>query len=64
MSSNWKKKLRTMAGAVSLINGFWAFQLQAGATEIDLTPIAAAVLSGWGCYFAIAWIIGGLRSDR
>lgn len=64
MRSNFKKMMRNLAAAVSLLNILWAFQLQAGMAEKDWTPIAAAGLSAWACYFAITWIIGGLRSDR
>ena len=64
MRSNIKKMLRNLAAAVSLLNVLWAFQLQAGAAEKDWGPIASAGLSVWACYFAINWIIGGLRSER
>jgi hypothetical protein len=64
MGSGLKRVMRNVAGGVSLLNGFWAFQLQAGAAEKDWAPIAAASVSAWACYFAITWIIGGLRSER
>jgi hypothetical protein len=56
--------MRNVAGAVSLLNVLWAFQLQAGSAETEWAPIAAAGISAWACYFAITWIIGGLRSER
>jgi hypothetical protein len=64
MRSNFKKMMRSLAAAVSLLNVLWAFQLQAGSAEKDWAPILSAGLSVWACYFAITWIIGGLRSER
>lgn len=64
MRTNWKRKLRNVAGTASLLNGFWALQLQAGNTDLDWAPVATAALSAWVCYFSIVWILDGIRSGR
>lgn len=64
MRSNIKKMVRNLAAALSFLNVLWAFQLQAGSPAKDWAPILSAGLSVWVCYFAITWIIGGLRSER
>lgn len=56
--------MRGVAGTVSLINGYWAFQLQAGDASVDWVPVFSAALSAWACYFSIVWIIEGMRSER
>ena len=56
--------MRNVAGAASLINGYWAFQLQADSANVDWMPVVAATLSAWACYFSIVWIIDGMRSER
>lgn len=62
MWTNFKRKMRNVAGAASLINGYWAFQLQAGNGPVDWVPVSTAALSAWVCYFSIVWIIEGMRS--
>jgi hypothetical protein len=64
MRSNWKRRLRNVAGLASLLNGFWAFQMQAGAENPDWVPVATAGLSAWACYFSLVWIVEGMRSGR
>lgn len=64
MWNNWKRKMRNLAGAVSLINGYWAFQMQADSSSVDWMPVGTAALSAWVCYFSIVWIIEGMRSER
>lgn len=63
MRSGLKKKMRSAAGLASLLNGLWAYQVQEGNPTVDFLPVATAVLAVWVCYFSIAWILQGMRSD-
>jgi hypothetical protein len=64
MRNPWKRRLRNLAALVSVLNGYWAFQVQGAAEHPDGAAVAAAALSAWACYFSVIWIVEGMRSGR